>query len=72
MKVGSIKALILAILLGLTLVLSGCATTTTQPCGSAPAENGARQKCGDKSEKQEGIKAPAPAHEGGDDMERLD
>lgn len=62
MKASTIKALILATLIGFTLGISGCASTPEE----APT-----QKQSERSTAPGGVMAPEPANES-DDMERLD
>jgi starvation-inducible outer membrane lipoprotein len=63
MKASTIKALIVAVLLGLTLGITGCST--------APQEEPVQRQDSERKKSAESIMAPSPAKEG-DDMERLD
>lgn len=63
MKPHTIRALLLATIVALTLGISGCAST--------PHEEPEQQESSTRSKSPGSIMAPAPAH-GSDDMERLD
>lgn len=67
MKVKTIKVLVLTVLLGSALALTGCA--------SAPQEEPIQSERSERKKAPEGIVAPAPSRapaNESDDMERLD